>query len=219
VDETELRQVLDGLGASHAALVAWLDGLLAAEAIDPAAPSRLPDWTVGHVLTHLARNADSVVRALDGAARGEVVERYVGGAAGRNAEIAAGAGRAAAELVDDVRTTADAVERTCSDRTDWDGHTIEAHGGRLAVWALPLMRWREVEVHRVDLGLGYEPADWPALYLRVDLRALEMQWRATRPMGGLTGLPPAVLSCPPPIRLSWLLGRTEIDGVAPAGLY
>jgi maleylpyruvate isomerase len=30
-------------------------------------PSRLPGWTVGHVVTHLARNADGHVRRLDGA--------------------------------------------------------------------------------------------------------------------------------------------------------
>ena len=24
-----------------------------------------------------------------------------------------------------------------------------------------LSRWREIEVHHADLGLGYTPADWP----------------------------------------------------------
>jgi Mycothiol maleylpyruvate isomerase N-terminal domain len=33
-------------------------------------PSRLPGWTVGHVVTHLARNADGHVRRLEGALRG-----------------------------------------------------------------------------------------------------------------------------------------------------
>ena len=28
------------------------------------------------------------------------------------------------------------------------------------------MRWREVEVHRADLGLGYDRSDWPAEYVR-----------------------------------------------------
>ena len=53
-------------------------------------PSLLPDWTVGHVLTHLARNADSMDRVLEAAERGDVVERYAGGGAGRDAEIEAG---------------------------------------------------------------------------------------------------------------------------------
>ena len=41
--------------------------------------SRLPDWTVGHVLAHVARNADSHVRRAEAATRGEVVEQYPGG--------------------------------------------------------------------------------------------------------------------------------------------
>ena len=53
---------------------------------------------------------------------------------------------------------------------------------------LPFLRWREVEVHRVDLGLGYEPADWPAEYVRARAAGMEMRWNARRPMG-LTGLP------------------------------
>jgi len=36
-------------------------------------PSALPDWTVGHVLTHVARNADSHVRRTRAAQRHEVV--------------------------------------------------------------------------------------------------------------------------------------------------
>ena len=42
-------------------------------------PSRLPGWSVGHVLTHLARNADSVVWRLEGAALGELRDQYPGG--------------------------------------------------------------------------------------------------------------------------------------------
>ena len=34
----------------------------------------LPDWSVRHVLTHRARNADSIVQRLAGAERGERVE-------------------------------------------------------------------------------------------------------------------------------------------------
>ena len=67
-------------GAPPAAWVAGClaaqDGLLAAlRDLDDAAarrPSLLPGWSVGHVLTHIARNADSVVWRLEGAAAGEV---------------------------------------------------------------------------------------------------------------------------------------------------
>src|SRR5207248_9667831 len=44
--------------------------------------SLLPGWTVGHVLTHIARNADSHVRRTDAARRGEMADQYDGGYAG-----------------------------------------------------------------------------------------------------------------------------------------
>ncbi|HEV3353003.1 MAG TPA: maleylpyruvate isomerase N-terminal domain-containing protein, partial [Acidimicrobiales bacterium] len=58
-------------------------------------PSLLPDWSVGHVLTHLARNADSHVRRADAAVAGVVVDQYPGGYDSRAAEIEAGASRPA----------------------------------------------------------------------------------------------------------------------------
>ncbi len=52
-------------------------------------------WTVGHVLTHLARNAESHVRMLEGATMGEALEQYAGGYDQRAADIEAGADRSA----------------------------------------------------------------------------------------------------------------------------
>ena len=194
-----------------------LDQALADGRIDVRAPSRLPGWTVGHVLTHVARNADSIVRVLEASARGEIVERYAGGYAGRAAGIEAGASRPAAEQVDDVRSTIWRLEQTWSGDVDWDGRSLEPGGREMAVRELPHQRRREVEVHRVDLGLGDEPADWPAEYVRLDLRELEMRWATRRPMG-LTGLPAEALAVPPHVRLAWLLGRQDIDGLDPAAV-
>jgi maleylpyruvate isomerase len=127
-------------------------------------PSRLPGWSVGHVLTHVARNADSVVRRLAAAVGGELVEQYVGGSEGRAAAIEEGAGRAAAELVEDVRATSEAVDRLCLEVPEsvWDREVL-VYGGpkRISTPRLVFTRWREVEIHHVDLGLGYEPGDWP----------------------------------------------------------
>jgi maleylpyruvate isomerase len=36
----------------------------------------------------------------------------------------------------------------------------------------PWVRWREVEVHHVDLGMGYEPSDWPVGFVTGALREL-----------------------------------------------
>ena len=71
-------------------------------------------------------------------------------------------------------------------------------------------------MHRVDLGVGYEPADWPSAYVREELVRQEMRWNARRPMG-LTGLPAEALRATPADRLAWLLDRGSIDGLEPAG--
>jgi maleylpyruvate isomerase len=125
-------------------------------------PSLLPGWTVGHVLAHLARNADSHLRRAEGAARDEVVDQYPGGPEGRAAEIEAGAGRPAAVLVSDVRATAAAVDAAWEALPEaaWSRYTRAVSGARLPMSALPFSRWREVEVHHADLGLGFGYQDW-----------------------------------------------------------
>jgi maleylpyruvate isomerase len=217
-DSHQLDRDVAGAAAAHQGLLAMLDGALADGRLDPAAPSRLPDWTVGHVLTHLARNADSIVRVLEAAERGEVLDRYEGGGARRNAEIEAGHRRPAAEQVDDVRRTIWRLEQTWANHHAWDGRSRETAGHEIPVSDLPFLRRREVEVHRVDVGLGYETADWPDDYVRLDLRMMEMLWNARRPMG-LTGLPREALAVQPDVRLAWLLGRTTISGLAAAEIF
>ncbi|HVN50163.1 MAG TPA: maleylpyruvate isomerase N-terminal domain-containing protein, partial [Acidimicrobiales bacterium] len=73
------------------------------------APCALPGWTVGHLLTHVARNADSHVLRTHAAERGEMVDQYPGGFEGRAQAIEEGAARPAVELVEDVRTSGAAV--------------------------------------------------------------------------------------------------------------
>ena len=156
----ELARTIDGCRQSHATLVAALSSLTDDEARQP---SLLPGWSVGHVLTHIARNADSVVRRFEGALRGEILDQYVGGPAGREAEIEAGARRSAAELVDDVRRTCAEVDEICPRMTAdaWANLTRSVTGAESPASYVLLTRWREVEVHHVDLGMGYTPADWP----------------------------------------------------------
>ena len=159
---------------------------------DPALPSLLPDWTRGHVLTHIARNADSFVRVLDAARRGEVVTQYEGGVAGRNADIEAGAARDWDTLVADVRSSAARLEEVFAAQDRWDlAMTNSPRASRCRTTDLPFRRLREVVVHHADLGDdGYTPADWPEDYVREDLRRMEMLFNARQPMGA-TGLPDA----------------------------
>ncbi|MEA2932537.1 MAG: maleylpyruvate isomerase [Actinomycetota bacterium] len=161
-----------GASVAHARLLVNLADL-ADEQVSQ--PSLLPGWSVGHVLTHLARNADSHVRMLEGAAGGRVVEQYEGGRRARAAAIEAGAARTAVELVADVRTSAERLERLWASVPDraWDGHARGADGDSRPCVLLAFHRWREVEVHQVDLGLGPSWDDWPDEYVARELpRAL-----------------------------------------------
>jgi maleylpyruvate isomerase len=153
--------LLDGCIGAHARLDTALGSLTDAQARQP---SLLPGWSVGHVLTHIARNADSVVRRLEAAARGEIVSQYEGGAEGRAGEIEAGAHRRADELRADVASSSARCDEVCA-RTAvevWERPTIGLDGVERPASFMAFSRWREVEVHHVDLGLGYLPGNWPA---------------------------------------------------------
>ena len=206
-DRRQLDAELASSLRSQDALVAWLRAF---EWVDPEQPSLLPDWTVGHVLTHIARNADSHRDLLDGRPQYPSVES-------RNADIEAGARRGWQELVTDVATSAAALGERWATVTDWTVTAAMLSGSRPR-HMLPILRQREVEVHRADLGLGYDFADMPGDYVRKDLRLMEMLWRARKPMG-MTPLPDATLRLPPPTRLAWMMGRAEIDGLPPANLF
>ena len=207
------------LHAAHAALVEYLDALTGTDAAEPALPSLLPGWSRGHVLTHIAGNARSFLRQLEGAERGEPAERYPGGDEFRNAEIERGKGRPWPELVDDVRTSAADLDAALVRHTRWEVPGLNADGSQLPTTEVPFRRLRETVVHHADVGdPGYTAADWPAEYVREELRRQEMTWNARRPMG-TTGLPQLALAAPPVLRLQWLLGRAEIEGLAPAGVF
>lgn len=206
--DAALTRAIVGTTAAHRRLETALDGLTDAMV---GTPTFLGEWTVGHLVTHLARNADSLVRLLEGARRGEIVPQYPGGREQRNGDIEAGARRSAVDLVADLRAANAGLEQCWSSFEVWpDG---------LGVDDLVQRRWREVEVHHADLGpsFGRSYRDWSAEYLRLDLRHFTMLWDSRRPMG-MTGLPPKVQALAEPDRLAWLLGRLAVPGVEPAGL-
>lgn len=181
-------------------------------------PSLLPDWSVGHVATHIARNAEGHVRMLHGAMRNEVLPMYQGGTQQRSADIEAGSTRSAADLCDDVTKTAAQLEVTWAEMPPeaWARHGITI-AGEISMLDLVFIRWREVCVHHADLGLGYTWADWDDEYVRLELARLTMLWASRKPMG-LTDLPPQALAVPAHQRVAWLLGRTAIDGLPEAGI-
>ncbi len=195
----EVAEVIDGCRTSHRAM---LDTVGALDEEGVRAPCRLQGWTVGHVLTHLARNADSHNRMLTAALRGDAVEQYAGGRQERADAIEAGAGRPASELRDDVARSTAALEATWAAMTPdaWAGHGL-SRGRRWPCRTLPYFRWREVEIHRVDLGLGCEVTDWPDEYVRRELPLL------------LATVPDRLADADERRRLlAWLTGRAPSSG-------
>lgn len=214
--DRELDRDVELAEGAHRRLLADLDALVVEGKLDVEAPSRLTSWTRGHVLAHVRQSGDGHLRLIEAAARGEVGLQYPGGVAGRAADIEEASILPAQEQVDLLRSSASALE------AGWVGSTWEGEGegplGRVPIADLPFMRLREVAVHHVDLDIGYEFDDLPADYIRLELRRMEMLWKARQPMG-MTPLPEAALSAPSARRLAWLLGRTEIDGLAPAAIF
>jgi maleylpyruvate isomerase len=131
-----------------------------------AAPSRLPGWSRAEVLTHLARNADGGRGIAEAAARGEVGAQYPGGRDQRRVGIAAGRGLGAPALRADLQRSSDALLEAWGRLPDdaWERVGRSLNGDRTQrewVWS----RWREIEVHHVDLGLGYAPSEWPVAFV------------------------------------------------------
>jgi maleylpyruvate isomerase len=140
---------------------------------DVRAPSLLPGWTVGHVLTHLARNADAHARRLSGALRGHDAPKYANGQEQRRREIEDGAGRQAQEIIADLRSSMSNLEEVFAQcaAAGWpNGHFLG--GSDYGAAACPAHRLRELEMHHVDLGLGYTSLDWPDEYVEWDLPVL-----------------------------------------------
>ena len=121
-------------------------------------PSRLPDWTRGHVATHLARNADAIRRLAEWARTGERQDMYAS-AGQRESEISAGATRSALDLQIDLDTSAGKLAEAFGELDAagaWDAVVELRDGMRVAARLLPLSRLLEVVIHHVDLDIGYD---------------------------------------------------------------
>lgn len=211
----QLRADLLDLDEATSRLVRTADAVTDDEA---AAPSLLPDWSRGHVLTHIARNADGMVRLVDWAVTGVETPMYASVEA-REAEIEAGAGRSAAELAADVRDSAgrlrEALERLADDETAYDrvvlfGAPRPGAAADSPARTLPYARIREVEIHHVDLGLAtYTEHDWPPPFVERTLLWVHARSGPVDVVGELEEV------------LAWRLGRTtgpsltRLDGSPP----
>jgi maleylpyruvate isomerase len=142
-------------------------------------PSALPGWTAGHVLTHLARNAEALTNLLTWARTGVETPAYASREA-RDADIEAGAGRPLAEQLADIRATherfADAA--AAMPAAAW---TFRYPSMVPSAAVVPWARLREVEVHHIDLAQGYTPADWSDAFALRLLREIAGDLPASAP--------------------------------------
>ena len=208
--------------ASTESVFADIDGLTDAEAREP---SLLPGWSRGHVLTHLARNADAMVNLLTWARTGDETPMYPSREQ-RTADIEAGSGRSASDLVVDVHATHERMLATMDAMPDvaWDNPLRYGFRNTEALGRdIPHIRRVEIEVHHVDLNLAYTLAHLPEHFVERMLSDVSADYSADPDKPGmvLVGIDgegrwtvepggPEV-SGPPPSLLGWLLGRT--DGV------
>lgn len=198
-------------------------------------PSLLPGWSRGHVLTHLARNADSLRNLLIWARTGVETPQYASRAA-RDEAIAAGSGRSASELLADLQASAQQLvaEAARLSPANWTAEVRGLGGAAHPGWFTLRRRLSEVEIHHVDLGASYWPADWPDVFAAELLKSVagdfdddDVQPAAlvSTSSGGehRIGPPgaPAELTITGPdwLLLAWLVGRSAGDSltVEPVG--
>jgi len=168
--------------------------------------SLLPGWSRGHVLSHIARNADGLNRLAGGVLAGTEVDMYPGGPAARAAAIEEGADRPVELLRGDVTFTGRRLIATLAQITEDQVETPVRWNKRITAYEIPVFRWREVEIHQVDLDLGYTIADWPSEFVRFNLE---------RELADLPQRAPGVSV--PVLRdhelLAWLVGRLSGEGL------
>ncbi|MFI6767707.1 maleylpyruvate isomerase family mycothiol-dependent enzyme [Streptomyces sp. NPDC050355] len=194
-------------------------------------PSLLPGWTRGHVLAHLARNADALVNLLTWA-RTDVPAPMYASARARDADIERDADRPLAAHLVDLKESAErfdaAVDGLPEERRSYE---VEMRNGVVErADRLPLRRLAEVELHHLDLGVGHTLDQLPPGFVdgylaflatikfagHPDLPALELRtddgrrWRTGRTAATPgTEAAPVVVSGSATALVGWLTGRDD----------
>ncbi|MFD7131503.1 maleylpyruvate isomerase family mycothiol-dependent enzyme [Streptomyces sp. NPDC059894] len=186
--------------------------------------SRLPGWSRGHVLAHLARNADALVNVLQGRPMYASEET-------RETDIERDAPRPLRVQLADIRDSTARFLEAGAAPADWS-RTVELRGGITDSAArVPFRRWIEVELHHVDLGIGHELEDLSAEFTEreIDLLAQRFTGHPDVPPTRLTdgthawytgreaGVPEVTVTGPRADLLGWLAGRRDGSALAVDG--
>ena len=228
----EVSHSLDRLAAATDRLVVTATAVSDAQAREP---SLLPGWSRGHVLTHIARNADGLGNLLQWARTGVETPMYAS-AESRGADIEAGAGRSAADLAADVRESAAAFAAEAASMPDhaWTVQVRALNGPPFPALGVLERRLSEVEIHHVDVAAGYSPADWPESFLSDALPRVAESFAGRDDMPPCVawaegakdsfrlgpdqaGQPTVIIRGQPADLLAWLLGRGDGASLTLAG--
>jgi maleylpyruvate isomerase len=203
--------------------VARLDDAAVAE------PCALPGWSRGHLLAHLARNADALGNLLTWARTGVETPMYPS-AEHRAADIEASSHQAPGPLREDMAAASARLVAAVDDlpAAAWDAPVRTARGRPITAAEVPWMRIRESWVHGVDLAAGATWADLPpevvadliaevagGLAGREDCPAMRLVPEGTGDpwVIGPAGAGEAVeVTGPAPDLLAWLIGRSDGAG-------
>ncbi len=174
-------------------------------------PSALASWTRGHVVAHVARNADALDNLITWARSGIETPMYETSEQ-RAADIEAGAHRSADALRTDLekaeRRFSSAVASLPLDR--WASEVRTQTGRVISATEIPWMRCREVWVHAVDLNAGATFADLPPALVDVFLEEV------TRTLGARDECDEIELGATDTDR-SWSIGPATEDQVIVRG--
>ena len=137
-----------------------------ADADAGAASTALPGWTRGHLIAHVAANADALANLVHWAATGTPTPMYESPDQ-RARDIERGSTRPLPDLV----SWSDAAQRSLDEAMDaldddqWQTEVVTAQGRRVPATEVPWMRAREVWVHAVDLDAQVTFEALPADFL------------------------------------------------------
>ncbi|MFD4561549.1 maleylpyruvate isomerase family mycothiol-dependent enzyme [Streptomyces sp. NPDC058469] len=201
--------------------------LTAAAALDNASaaePSRLPGWSRNHVLAHIARNADGLANVLEG-------RPMYATASMRDADIERDAPRPLDVQLADVRESAAGFQAVGAAPADWSRRVELRNGVVDSASRIPFRRWGEVELHHVDLGIGYELEDLPEEFTRreTDFLVERFDGHPDVPSTHLTDgtrawstgraadKPEVTVTGSPVDLLGWLCGRRDGSGLTADG--
>lgn len=160
---------VDSIGACRVSHRRLLRGLTPMTDDDFRAPSLLSRFSRGHVVTHIANKCKAHVVIFGGAATGEIRQLHPDA---YDPDLAAdlGANRSAAELRADLTLSFELLEATWDSLDDnhWCRQGMMTAGLRTMA-EIVAHHLRNVEVHHVDLNIGYRPSDWPPILVEAEL--------------------------------------------------